>query len=225
MLAFKEAKLGLADTDTVIDNLLISAIAKPPTPQIIENMGIPYTPKTSICNEVKCKRAVGKVELNFTNNDVSDPHTVYYQIYVDNQLVIDRSTGFEILAGSQLAKIELVYQIDPADKDLELDFYFWADEAGQIQLDNHRARCGFGSETAATACIKIEKESLQAIYAEFATTHGGGTYTFTLKAFHSGVSLKTGSTNLSMSDLLPYSEFYLTPQVNEIVYLTGISLV
>jgi len=223
MLNFKEAKLGLADTNVVADNLLISAIAKPPTPQITENMEIPYTPKTSIINEIKIKRACGKIEFNFTNTDIVNPHTIYYQIYVDNHLVIDRSTGFVISADSQLAKTELIFQVDPADEDLQVDFYFWADEADKIQLEDHRIRCGFGSELAAAAAIKIEKEGYQAIYAEFAST--GASYTYYLKAFNSGITLDTGNDPLSIEGLLPYSEFYFTPLENEIVYLTGITLV
>jgi hypothetical protein len=225
MLKCKEVKLGLADTGVITDNLTITATAKPPTAQITENLSIPYTPKQSICDEIKFSRITGQVKLNFTNLDAQTAHTIYYQIYIDNALVIDRSTGFSIGAGSTLAKTELVYQVDPADAEIEADIYFWVDTASQIKLDDHRIRSGFGSESVAAAAIKIEKESMQAIYAEFATTHTGGTYTYNLKAYYSGITLKTGSTNLSISDLLPYTELYFTPQANEIVYLTSISLV
>uniref|UniRef100_A0A7C6EBJ1 Uncharacterized protein n=1 Tax=candidate division WOR-3 bacterium TaxID=2052148 RepID=A0A7C6EBJ1_UNCW3 len=223
MLSVKEAKFGLADTGIITDNLLISAITKPPVPQITQNMAIPYTPKISVTNEIKIKRACGKIELDFINTDVNSSHIIYYQIYVDHQLLIDRSAGFEIPADSQFTKTELIFQNDPPDENLQIDFYFWADEANQIQLNGHRVRCGFGSELAAAAAIKIEKEGYQAIYAEFAST--GASYTYYLKAFNSGITLDTGNDPLSIEGLLPYSEFYFTPLENEIVYLTGISLI
>lgn len=225
MLACKEVRLGLADTGIIIDELLIASIAKPPTPQITENMIIPYTPKTSVLNEIKLRRACGKIEINFTNLDTENPHAVYYQIFIDNHLVINRSSGFGINADSQLTRTELIFQVDPADENLQIDFYYWADEAGRIQLDYHRVRCGFGSELAAAAALKIEKEGQQAIYAEFATTHSGGTYIYYLKAFNSGIVLQSNISNLSISGLLPYSELFFTPQENEIVYITGITLV
>jgi len=117
-LAFKEAKLGLADTGIQSDNLLIRETTKPGSPQITENQSIPYEIKSSTCNECKVKRIAGQVDLNFTNLDGVNPHTINYQIYVDGQLVVDRSSGFEIGAGSTLAKTELIYQGDPADEDI-----------------------------------------------------------------------------------------------------------
>jgi hypothetical protein len=225
MLACKEALLGLADTGVITDTLTITATAKPPTAQVIENLSIPYTPKQSVCDEIKFNRITGQVKLNFTNLDAQTAHTIYYQVYVDNALVIDRSTGFSISSGSTLAKTELIYQVNPADAAIAVSIFFWVDTASQIVLNDHRIRAGFGSESASAAVIKIEKESMQAVYAEFATTHSGGTYAFALKAFASGVTLVTGAGALSKSDLLPYTELYLTPQTNEIVYLTAISLV
>jgi len=225
MLVCKEAKLGKADTGVVDDDLAIVETGKPATAQVTENLSIPFEIKTSICNEIKLKRIAGQVKLNFTNLDAQAAHTIYYQIYLDNVLVIDRSTGFEITAGSTLAKTELVYQNDPTDEDVEVDIYFWVDVTEQIQLEDHKIVCGFGSETVASPAIKIEKEAMQAVYAEIATTHSGGTYAFALKSFYSGISLATGAGALAKEALLPYTELYLTPQTNEIVYLTGISLI
>lgn len=223
-LAFKEALLGLADTTVQSDNLTITDTAKPGSPQITENQSIPYTPKSSTCNECKVKRIAGQVDLNFTNLDGVNPHTIYYQIYVDGQLVVDRSSsGFVIGAGSTLAKTELIYQVDPADKDVTTTMYFWADEASKIRLDDHRVRCGIGAEQN-TYAIEIEKEFQQALYVEFGTT--GTAYTAKLKAKNSGVELKSVTDQaLSICTMLPYSQLYLEPQTDKFIYLTGISLV
>lgn len=221
-LAFKEAKLGLADSGVVADALLITPIAKPPSPQTTYNAVIPYEPKTSTCNEVKVKRAAGQVDLNFTNTDGVNPHTIKYQIYVDGQLVVDRQTGFEIAAGSTLAKTELIYQVDPADATLSVQIYYWADTADKIRLDDHRIRAGIGAELEAK-CVEIEKEYAQAVYAEFQST--GDAYTYKLKATYSGALLKTGSAELAVSQMLPYSELHLVPQADRFAYVTAISLV
>lgn len=221
-LAFKEAKLGLADTGVEIDNLIISDTTKPASPQITENQSIPYEPKTSTCNECKVKRIAGQVDLNFTNLDGANPQTIYYQIYVDGALVIDRSSGFEIGAGNTLAKTELIYQVDPADEDVTTQIYLWVSTADQIRLDDHRVRCGIGAEQS-TKAIEIEKDYQQGIYAEFGTT--GASYTYKLKAKHSGVLLSEGSAALSTSTMLPYTELHLEPQTDKFAYVTGISLV
>lgn len=222
-LAFREAKLGLADTGVKSDNLTITDTSKPGSPQITENQSIPYEIKTSTCNECKVKRIAGQVDLNFTNLDGLSDHTIYYQIYVDGQLVVDRSSGFSIGAGSTLAKTELIYQIDPADKDVTTQIYLWADEAGHIRLDDHRVRCGIGVEQE-TKAVEIEKDYQQAVYAEFATT--GTSYTYKLKAKYSGVIPKQGTDeSLSICTMLPYTELHLVPQTDKFVYITGISLV
>ncbi|MGB3341315.1 MAG: hypothetical protein WBB37_07535 [bacterium] len=222
-LAFKEAKLGLADTGVEADALTITDISKPGSPQITENQSIPYEIKTSICNECKVKRVAGQVDLNFTNLDGVDPHTIYYQIYADGELIVDRSTGFSIGAGSTLAKTELIYQVDPADEDVTTQIYLWADEASQIRLDDHRVRCGIGVEQE-TKAVEIEKDYQQAVYAEFATT--GASYDYKLKAKYSGVVIKEGTdTALSICTMFPYTELHLVPQADKFVYITGISLV
>lgn len=223
MLQFKEAKLGLADTGVQTDNLTIADTSKPGSPQITENQSIPYEIKTSTCNECKVKRIAGQVDLNFTNLDGGNPQTIYYQIYVDGQLIVDRSSGFSIGAGSTLAKTELIYQVDPTDEDVSTQIYFWVSTTNQIRLDDHRARCGIGAEQN-TYAIEIEKDYQQAVFAEFATT--GTAYTFNLKAKSSGVELETGTdVALSICTMLPYTQLYLEPQTDKFIYLTGISLV
>lgn len=223
MLQFKEAKLGLADTGVQTDNLTIADTSKPGSPQITENQSIPYEIKTSTCNECKVKRIAGQVDLNFTNLDGSNPQTIYYQIYVDGQLIVDRTSGFSISAGSTLAKTELIYQVDPTDEDVSTQIYFWVSTTNQIRLDDHRVRCGIGAEQN-TYAVEIEKDYQQAVYAEFATT--GTAYTFNLKAKSSGVELKTDTdAALSICTMLPYTQLYLEPQTDKFIYLTGISLV
>jgi len=223
MLQFKEAKLGLADTGVQTDNLTIADTSKPGSPQITENQSIPYEIKTSTCNECKVKRIAGQVDLNFTNLDGGNPQTIYYQIYVDGQLVVDRSSGFSIGAGSTLAKTELIYQVDPTDEAVSTQIYLWVSTTNQIRLDDHRVRCGIGAEQN-TYAIEIEKDYQQAVYAEFATTDAA--YTYKLKAKYSGVELKTGTdVALSICTMLPYLQLYLEPQTDKFIYLTGISLV
>lgn len=222
-LAFKEAKLGLADTGVQSDNLTITDTSKPGSPQITENQSIPYEIKTSICNECKVKRIAGQVDLNFTNLDGAFGHNLYYQIYVDGQLVVDRSGGFMIDPGATLAKTELIYQVDPPDEDVTTQMYFWADVADLIRLDDHRVRCGIGVELE-TKAVEIEKDYQQAVYAEFATT--GTSYDYKLKAKYSGVILKQSTDeSLSICTMLPYTELHLVPQADKFVYITGISLV
>lgn len=222
-LAFKEAKLGLADSGVVSDNLTISDISKPASPQITQNMEIPYEPKASICNECKVKRIAGQIDLNFTNLDGVNPQTIYYEIYADGQIVVDNSSGTEIGAGSTLVATHLIYQTDPADENVTVTMFFWVSTADQIRLDDHQVRCGIGAELETTA-VEIEKDYQQAIYAEFGTT--GTSYEFKLKAKYSGVILKNGTdVALSICDMLPYSELHLKPQTDKFIYITGISLV
>lgn len=224
-LAFKEAKLGLADSGVVVDNVLIIYTSKPATPQVTYNAQIPYEAKTSICNEIKVKRAAGQVDLNFENLDLSNPHTIYYQIYVDGTLVVDRSVGFEIGAGSTLAKTELIYQIDPPDQNLNVQIYLWADTNDDIELDDHQVRAGIGAEQN-VAVLEIEKEYAQGIIANFGST--GTTWTWSLQTKYSGVTYEFGdqTTNLEIvSQLLPYSKLFLVPVANKFAYIAGISLV
>jgi len=223
-LAFKEAKLGLADSGSVIDNLSIDYTSKPPTPQITYNAQIPYEVKTSTCNEIKVKRAAGLVDLNFTNNDAVNPHTIKYQIFVDGSLVVDRSTGFEIDAGSTLAKHEVIYQVDPTDQNLNVQVYLWADEIEKIDLDDHQIQAGIGAEQN-TKCLEIQKDYAQGLYAEFHPIVAGNSI-YRLKAKYSGATIMTGDGNsFSLSQIIPYTELYFEPAANDVIYLTGISLV
>jgi len=223
MLVCKEALLGLYDTTVVEDDLTITAVAKPSTPDLTISAVIPYTPVSSTCNEVKLKRAAGQVILNFTNLDGSDPHTIYYQIYVDGVLTVDNSTGDVIAMGSTLEAIELIGQADPADATLSVTMYFWVDEASQIRLDDHRVKAGFGSESSSAEAFRIEKESMQGLYATLVASDT--TPAYTLKALNSGVTLATGTVSIALSTMLPESRLYLTPPATEFCYLTGISSV
>jgi hypothetical protein len=222
-LAFKEAKLGLADSGTVADALVITDITKPTNAQVAYAANIPYTPKTSTCNEIKVKRAAGMVDLNFTNLDAVDPHTIKYEIWVDGVKVIDRSTGFEILQGGTLAKSELIYQVDPADAVLNVAIYLWADEASQVRLDDHRVRAGIGSEQE-IKCLEIEKEYMQGLYLH-CTVVGMGSAAYLLNAHYSGVKIAGANTELAISQMLPYTDLVLNPSSGDFIYLDGISLV
>lgn len=224
-LAFKEAKLGMADSGVVVDNTLIIYTSKPATPQITYNAQIPYEAKTSICNEIKVKRAAGQVDLNFTNLDVVNPHTIYYQIYVDGTLVVDRSVGFEIGAGSTLAKTELIYQIDPPDQNLNVQVSLWADTNDDIELDDHQVRAGIGAEQNAVV-LEIEREYAQGMIANFGST--GITWTWSLQTKYSGVTFEEGNQTANLeivSQMLPYSKLYLVPLADKFAYVAGISLV
>jgi len=222
-LAFKEAILGLADSGSVADALVITDITKPTNAQIVYAANIPYTPKTSTCNEIKVKRAAGKVDLNFTNLDAVDPHTIKYEIWVDGVKVIDRSTGFEILQGGTLAKSELIYQVDPADAVLNVAVYLWADEASQIRLDDHRVYAGIGSEQE-IKCLEIEKEYMQGLYMH-CTVVGMGAADYIIYAHYSGAKITNAATQLAISQMLPYTDVVLKPSAGEFIYLDGISLV
>ncbi|HUT90455.1 MAG TPA: hypothetical protein VMY37_13215 [Thermoguttaceae bacterium] len=223
MLSCKEALLGLYDSTVVTDTLTITATEKPSTPDLTVSAVIPYTATSSTCNEVKLKRAAGQVKLNFTNLDASNPHTVYYQIYVDGVLTVDNSAGSVIAMGGTLAKTELIGQADPADATLSVTMYFWASAASQIRLDDHRVKAGFGSESVSAEALRIEKESMQGLYA--ALLASDTTPVYALKALNSGVSLATGTTSIALSTMLPESRLYLTPPATEFIYLTGISSV
>ena len=223
MLACKEALLGLYDSTVVSDALTITATEKPTTPDLTIAAAIPYTSISSTCNEVKLKRAAGQVILNFTNLDPSNPHTVYYQIYVDSVLTIDNSAGSEIAMGSTLEAIEVLGQADPADATLTVDIYLWVDVTEQIRLDDHRVKAGFGSETSAAEAIRIEREAMQGLYAGLLASDT--TPAYALMALNSGVSLATGTTSIALSTMLPESRLYLTPPADEFIYFTGISSV
>lgn len=222
-LAFKEAQLGLADSGSVPDALVITDTTKPTNPQIAYAANIPYTPKTSTCNEIKVKRAAGMVDLNFTNLDAVNPHTIKYEIWVDGLKVIDRSSGFEILQGGTLAKSELIYQVDPADAVLNVSVYLWADAASQIRLDDHRVRAGIGSEQE-IKCLEIQKEYLQGLYVQGAVV-GAGFAEVNLYAHYSGLYITGGSVSILISQMLPYTDLVLKPQAGDFNYLLGISLV
>jgi hypothetical protein len=92
-LAFKEAILGLADSGVIPDALVITDITKPTNAQVAYTANIPYTPKTSTCNEIKVKRAAGLVDLNFTNLDAVDPHTIKYEIWVEGRADLPGGSG------------------------------------------------------------------------------------------------------------------------------------
>lgn len=223
MLACKEALLGLYDSGVQDDPITITAIAKAVAPDITVAALIPYTPTSSTCNEVKLKRAAGQVKLNFTNLDPSNPHTVYYQIYVDGVLTIDNSAGDVIAMGSTLAAIEVIGQADPADATLTVTIFLWASAASQIRLDDFRVKAGFGSETVSAEAFRIEKECMQGLYAALAASDT--TPAYALKALNSGVTLGTGTVSIALSTMLPESRLYLTPAATEFAYLTGISSV
>jgi len=223
MLACKEALLGLYDSGVVTDTKTITAVAKPTSPDLTVSAVIPATLTSSTCNEVKLKRAAGQVKLNFTNLDASDAQKVYYQIYVDGVLTVDGSAGYSISMGSTLAKTLVIGQADPADATLSVTMYFWSDEASQVRLDDHRVKAGFGSESSAAEAVRIEKESMQGLYATLAASDT--TPAYALKALNSGVSLATGTTSIALATMLPESSLYLTPPATEFVYLTGISSV
>jgi hypothetical protein len=223
MLSCKEALLGLYDSGVQDDPITITAVAKATSPDITVAALIPYTATSSTCNEVKLKRAAGQVKLNFTNLDASDAQKVYYQIYVDGVLTIDGSAGYSIPMGSTLAKVEVIGQADPADATLTVTVFLWSDEASQVRLDDYRVKAGFGSETVSAEAFRIEKESMQGLYA--ALVASGSTPAYTLKALNSGVTLATGTVSIALSTMLPESRLYLTPPATEFVYLTGISSV
>lgn len=222
-LAFKEAKLGLADSGSVPDALVITDITKPTNPQVAYTAQVPYTPKTSTCNEIKVKRMAGNTEMNFTNLDAVNPHTIKYEIWVDGVKVIDRSSGFEILQGGTLAKTELLYQVDPADANWSVQIYLWADAASQIRLDDHRIRAGIGSEQE-IKCLDIEKEYMQGLYMK-CTVVGGGLAEYILYARYSGVKISGASSEMALSQMMPYTEMVLKPDAGSFIYLDGISLV
>ncbi len=222
-LAFKEAQLGLADSGSVPDALVITDTTKPTNPQIAYAANIPYTPKTSTCNEIKVKRAAGMVDLNFTNLDAVNPHTIKYEIWVDGLKVVDRSSGFEILQGGTLAKSELIYQVDPADAVLNVSVYLWADAASQIRLDDHRVRAGIGSEQE-IKCLEIQKEYMQGLYLKCSVV-GGGFAEYILNAHYSGAKITGASSELAISQMMPYTDLILKPSADAFVYLDAISLV
>ena len=223
MLSCKEALLGLYDSGVQDDPITITAVAKAVAPDITVAALIPYTPVSSTCNEVKLKRAAGQVKLNFTNLDASHAQKVYYQIYVDGVLTVDGSAGYSIPMGSTLAKVEVIGQADPADATLTVTVFLWSDEASQVRLDDYRVKAGFGSETVSAEAFRVEKESMQGLYA--ALVASDSTPAYTLKALNSGVTLATGTVSIALSTMLPESRLYLTPPATEFVYLTGISSV
>lgn len=229
-----EVDLSPYSTGSVTDNLSIADTAKPATPQISVSHSFPASDSNNVTlygtsAVIQIKKFAGRVEMHFTNTDSASSHTIYYQIYLDGTLVVDNSAGTSIGMSGTLDAVETIKQSNPADGDLTVDIYLWADTANVITLDYHQVDLYVGTElTSEDEVIDINRDGVETIAVSFDGTDFGGTktdYTWALRSQASNVKLNyLTNGDLYSSDLMPKTKVNLYGSISgEYAYVTGVS--
>ena len=221
-----EVKLDPWSTGDVADSLLIANTAKGTTPDVSASYSFPAQDSagTTLYGTgavIQIKKFAGRVILNFSNSDTAAAHTAYYEVDLDGVAY----TGSVSVPASGTASATIdIEQTDPADGDLTIDIYVWADTANVVTLTSHNIFVGVGTySTAEDEVIAINREGIQVIATSFDILDATYNYTWVIRSQTSGVRLNyLTNDDLYASDILPKTQInmYVSGSYG---YVTGIT--